>query len=60
MPRTARIDAPGLLHHVRVRGIERRKIFIDDADRLDFLNQRPQFRPISPDGDGCRVNVLVS
>jgi putative transposase len=39
MPRTARIDAPGLLHHVRVRGIERRKIFVDDGDRLDFLNR---------------------
>jgi putative transposase len=39
MPRTARIDAPGLLHHVRARGIERRKIFLDDGDRLDFLNR---------------------
>ena len=39
MPRTARIDAPGLLHHVRARGIERRKIFRDDQDRLDFLNR---------------------
>ena len=39
MPRTARIDASGLLHHVRAWGIERRKIFIDDADRLDFLNR---------------------
>ena len=39
MPRTARIDAPGLLHHVRVRGIETRKIFVDDGDRLGFLNR---------------------
>jgi putative transposase len=37
MPRQARIDAPGALHHVIVRGIERRKIFKDDTDRLDFL-----------------------
>jgi len=28
MPRKARIDAPGALHHIIVRGIERRKIFI--------------------------------
>jgi len=33
MPRKARIDAPGALHHIIVRGIERRKIFYDDNDR---------------------------
>ncbi len=27
MPRIARLDTPGLLHHVMIRGIERRKIF---------------------------------
>ena len=37
MPRQARIDAPGALHHIIVRGIERRKIFNDDKDRYDFL-----------------------
>jgi hypothetical protein len=26
-----RLDAPGVLHHVRFRGIERRKIFLDDG-----------------------------
>jgi putative transposase len=39
LPRRARIDAPGALHHVIVRGIERRKIFNDDRDRCDFLNR---------------------
>jgi hypothetical protein len=29
MPRQARLDIPGLLQHVIVRGIERRKIFLD-------------------------------
>jgi len=38
MPRKARIDAPGALHHIIVRGIERRKIFIDDSDRNNFLD----------------------
>jgi len=33
MPRKARIDAPGALHHIIVRGIERRRIFSDDQDR---------------------------
>ena len=32
MPRPARLDAPGALHHIIVRGIELYKIFKDDAD----------------------------
>jgi len=39
MPRQARIDAPGALHHVIVRGIERRNIFNDNIDRFDFLKR---------------------
>ena len=39
MPRKARIDAPGALHHIIVRGIERKKIFYDDADRDNFLER---------------------
>jgi putative transposase len=39
MPRKARIDAPGALHHIIVRGIERRKIFWDDADRDSFVKR---------------------
>jgi putative transposase len=39
MPRQARIDAPGALHHVIVRGVEGRRIFEDDIDRHEFLNQ---------------------
>jgi putative transposase len=37
MPRGPRLDAPGTLHHVIVRGIERRQIFKSDRDREDFL-----------------------
>jgi len=37
MPRQARLDAPGTLHHVIGRGIERREIFTDDIDRDDFI-----------------------
>jgi REP-associated tyrosine transposase len=37
MPRQARLDAPGTLHHVMVRGIDRQLIFRDDADREDFV-----------------------
>lgn len=39
MPRKARIDAPGAIHHIIGRGIERRKIFNDDADRESFLRR---------------------
>jgi len=39
MPRQARIDAPGALHHIIIRGIERKKIFKDDVDRNTFLER---------------------
>ena len=45
MPRKARIDAPGALHHVIVRGIERRKIFRSDYDRKNFLNRLGKLIP---------------
>jgi len=38
MPRQARIDAPGALHHIVMRGIEHREIFEDNRDREDFSN----------------------
>ena len=39
MPRQARLDAPGALHHVMGRGIERTKIFRDDRDHDDFVER---------------------
>ncbi len=39
MPRLARLDAPGVLHHVMGRGIEKRKIFLNDEDREDFISR---------------------
>jgi len=39
MPRLARLDAPGVLHHVMGRGIESRKIFLSDRDRNDFIGR---------------------
>jgi len=39
MPRKARIDAPGALHHIIGRGIERRKIFYEDSDRDNFVDR---------------------
>ena len=39
MPRRARLDAPGTLYHVMVRGIERRKIVNDVGDRKNFVRR---------------------
>jgi len=39
MPRKSRIDAPGALHHIIARGIERSRIFETDADRDNFLSR---------------------
>jgi putative transposase len=45
MPRTARLDAPGIFHHVMIRGIERRKIFRNKKDREDFLDRLVRLLP---------------
>ncbi|HXK29823.1 MAG TPA: tripartite tricarboxylate transporter substrate-binding protein [Candidatus Binatia bacterium] len=39
MPRQARLDRPGTLHHVMIRGIEGRRIVDDDQDRSDFVRR---------------------
>ncbi len=39
MPRNKRIDIPGAVHHVIVRGLERRKLFNDDVDREEFISR---------------------
>jgi putative transposase len=42
MPRRARLDVPGTLHHVIVRGIEKRRIVDDDQDRSKFVERLGQ------------------
>jgi len=39
MPRKARIDAPGALHHIIIRGIERKAVFKDNADRENYIER---------------------
>ena len=39
MPRKARIDAPGALHHIILRGIDRCDIFRDDTDCENLLTR---------------------
>ena len=39
MPRQPRLDIPGALHHIMLRGINKSTIFKDDLDRTTFLEQ---------------------
>jgi REP-associated tyrosine transposase len=39
MPRKARLDIPGTLHHVMIRGIEGCNIFREDEDRSAFIDR---------------------
>ena len=45
MPRQARLDAPGVLHHIMIRGIEGRKIFRINEDRNDFIERLERLLP---------------
>ena len=58
MPRKARIDAPGALHHVIIRGIERKAIFKDKADRANFVERLG--RVVSETETGCYAWVLMT
>jgi REP element-mobilizing transposase RayT len=58
MPRKARIDAPGALHHIIIRGIERKAIFKDNADRGNFIERLD--RIISETETGCYAWVLMT
>lgn len=51
MPRKARIDAPGALQHIIIRGIERKAIFKDDSDRDNFLDRLSAL--VSESNTGC-------
>jgi len=42
MPRQARLDAPGTLHHVMIRGTQGESIFRENKDRQNFLSRVAQ------------------
>ena len=54
MPRGPRLDAPGTLHHVIVRGIEKRKIVDDDTDGVVETHCRKEKVTISMLQSGSR------
>ncbi len=57
MPRQPRLDIPGLLQHVIVRGTERPAIFFGDNDRLRVVALLDQF-PVTTESD-CLAWALI-
>lgn len=57
MPRGSRIDAPGALHHIICRGIERQAIFQDDYDRDNFINRLSAI--VTETRTGCLAWALI-
>lgn len=58
MPRQPRLDIPYVLHHVIVRGIERREIFADDADKKRFVARLSEL--LIKGGTKCFAWALMS
>jgi len=56
MPRKARIDAPGALHHIILRGIDRCAIFRDDTDCENFLTRLE--RLLIESSTPCRRSIM--
>lgn len=57
MPRHARIDVPGALHHIICRGIERRKIFRQKKDYRDFITRLSAI--VTETKTGCYAWALI-
>jgi REP element-mobilizing transposase RayT len=57
MARVARRDAPGAVHHVLLRGIERRRIFLGTLDRENFLERLERLLPQT--GAACFAWALL-
>jgi len=57
MPRQARLDAPGALHHIMVRGIDKAVIFRDYRDKIKFLEKMGA--DVTGAGGKCAVYAWV-
>jgi len=58
MPRHKRIDVPGAVHHIIVRGLNRQDIFLVDKDRIDFLSRLKS--ALSQTGCRCYAWALLN
>ena len=57
MRRRPRLDAPGVLHHIMIRGIERRKIFLNNKDCEDSCERLSNLLPETK--TACYVWVFI-
>ena len=57
MPRQSRIDYPGALNHIMVRGIERRNIFLDTKDKQFFIKRLGKV--LTDTGTNCFAFALM-
>jgi len=57
MPRSPRLDTPGILHHIMIRGIERKAIVKSDRDRKAFLERLSTLLPETK--TGCYAWALM-
>jgi REP element-mobilizing transposase RayT len=58
MPRKSRLDAPGAVHHIIVRGIDRGLIFRDAVDRHRFIERLGAL--LAETGTACYAWALLS
>ena len=58
MARQSRIDYPGALNHLMIRGIERKNIFATDPDKEDFLRRLEQH--VEKDHTICFAFAIMS
>ncbi len=58
MPRKARVDAPGALHHIIIRGIERKPIFKDKIDYGNFIDRLGKI--LVDTGTACFAWALIT
>jgi hypothetical protein len=57
MPRSARLDAPGVLHDVMGRGVERRKKFLEDLEEGLSSGWKPELVGGRVDSEFRRVAI---
>ena len=57
MPRQTRLDAPGVAHHVMIRGVDGARIFFDARDRQSFVDRMS--RVLVDGGASCFAWALM-
>jgi REP element-mobilizing transposase RayT len=58
MPRKTRVDVPGALHHIIIRGIERKPIFKDKIDYGNFIDRLSKI--LVDTGTACFAWALIT